>query len=182
VNSYPPALAYGVARHRPEEFSAALSRALADGFDLERAVTAFRWYASLQIRSVVHLDPLEPVAMGDGHSIVRAAATRRSVGRTLPQGAKEFVAMRLQRRRRSQEIDDIPLEDGAVESLLLTIDSLRGDGEVWEPYMSLPRASDPATERELVNQALRRLSARLALDDLRGVGALASAGLRGALG
>lgn len=85
--------------------------------------------------------------------------------------------MRLQRRQRASEISGLSLDSSATQTLLRSIERVRGEGEVWEPYMTMPADSTEAAEREAVAAAVSRLTGRLALDDPTGVGVLRNAHL-----
>ncbi len=150
-------------------------RALLAGADPSRSILAFRWYVSGQMRAVVHLDPLDPVRTGPPTPTQpEAPASSHPLGRFLPARAKEFIAARIQRHQRARELADLPpLSADATRVLLTEIDHVTGSGDVWEPFMNYPPASDAGPEEAAVHAAVLRLSERLALNDLDGVGVVA---------
>ncbi len=175
---YPPDFSIVVPRADPEAFSRAVDLALAGGFDLERAISTFRWFASMQVRAVVHLDPLAEPGSASGLQVVPVSSpppTANPLGRFIPGRLKEFLAARILRRQRSVELESLPpLDEDAHRVLLAEIDHVTGDSEVWEPFMVYPEGSTVEVEELEVRAALSRLSARLALGDLDGVGVVAA--------
>ncbi|MDI1291040.1 MAG: hypothetical protein PSX37_13945 [bacterium] len=175
---YPASLSLIAPRHSAVGFSAALDRALEEGFDLGRTVKAFRWYASMQVRAVVHLDPLNVVDPSRGvrdATVTPVPASRHPLGRFLPGPVKEYLGTRIQRRARAAAMRDlVPLDADATATLERSVDHALGAGDVWEPYMALPTGSDENEERRAVSAALSRLGRRLALDDVDGVGVVAA--------
>lgn len=173
---YPLDFSVPVERSDRAGMSAALAAALAGGFALDRAVRAFRWYATLQVRSVVHLEPLpgpddvEPPPSPHAH-----AEAARPLGRLLPRRVRERGARALARRQRAATVDDRPLPPGSADALEGTIAQARLDHDVWEPYLVLPDASDAASERDAVRAALVRLVRRLDIVHPAGLGALREA-------
>lgn len=177
---YPAEFAFVAPRHDTSAFADAVDRALADGFDLRNSVNAFRWYASMQVRSVVHLDPLEDLPRGtpqDDAGNAPGAQRRHPLGRLLPGPVKDRLAVALQRRQRSREIDDMPLDARATAVLEAAIDHSNSIGDVWEPFMDLPTSVDAASELLAVRAALVRLALRMDLVDTKGMGAIRDAHL-----
>jgi hypothetical protein len=175
---YPAELSIIVARANPQEFALALDHALAAGFDIGHSVAAFRWFASMQVRAVVHLDPLAqpgtPSAVQVAPAISPPAAAN-PLGRFIPGRLKEFLAARILKRQRSAELASLPpLDEDARRVLLAEIDHVTGVGDVWEPFMVYPDGSSTEVEELEVRAALSRLSSRLALGDLDGVGVVAA--------
>lgn len=175
---YPAEFSIVVPRSEPDAFVAALDRALVDGFDIEHSSTAFRWYASMQVRAVVHLDPLAQPGTASAAQVLPDAsppATANPLGRFIPGRLKEFLAARILKRQRSAELASLPpLDEDARRVLLAEIDHVTGVGDVWEPFMVYPEGSTAEVEEIEVRAALSRLSARLALGDLDGVGVVAA--------
>ncbi len=160
LGAYPAAFAEQVPREDPPAFSTALDRALTEGFDVRHATDAFRWYASLHIRSVVHLEPLDPPPTVDaaidrsavdepanGREPMPAAAsapsapgpaTARPIGKVIPGPVKEAIARRIVRRERAADMADRPLDPRAVGMVVAAIRAARVEGDIWEPLMTLP--------------------------------------------
>jgi hypothetical protein len=173
---YPLEFSLPVERGDRRGMSDALDRALAAGFDLRRTLLAFRWYATLQVRSVVHLEPLpDPEAVEPPPSPHESHAAPHPLGRLVPTSLRERAARSLARRERAATVDDRPLPPGAAEALDGTIAAARLDREVWEPYLTLPDDPDAATEERAVRAAFARLLRRLDLVHPDGLGALRGA-------
>lgn len=156
----------------------ALLRALAAPWDLGRCIRAYRWYAGLQIRSVVPLKPLRAVQRDAVSTPDQVVALRpHPIGRYLPRRLKERIAIILQRRRRAGELGGDALDEGAVQALLAAFDSVHGEGDVWEPAMNLPAGTSEAEESASVRGAVDRLLTRMNVADKAGMGKLRAAGL-----
>lgn len=177
---YPRELPYAVDRLDQAGFDEALDSALAQGFDLERSIAAIRWYATWHLRAVLSLDPIsDPITISEvGRQASPPPSPRpHPLGRLLPTPIKIRIAAHLQRRQRASQIDDSRLDIEAQETLSHVVQTLRSQGEVWEPPMRYPAESDPVSERVEVHAALVRLSSRLNLQDAEGLGALRLSGL-----
>jgi hypothetical protein len=180
---YPLDFSVWTPRLDPRALDAALVAALESGFDLERSVRAIRWYATLQARSVVNLEPLPIPGRSAGQS-PHAAARPHPLGRFVPEPVKRRIALRRERAARVAQLDtDIAMDSEVTAALLAAVDATTGASPVWEPHLSLPpdagRSLDERTldERAAVLALLRRLSQRLDLAHRDGLGVLRDAGL-----
>lgn len=167
LGAYPPEFAYPVARDDPVGFDAALDAALAAGPDLRHSVDAFRWFAALQVRSVVALEPLSDPAS----ALPSAPATsepagasggRRLVAAVLPGSVKTAIARRIVRRQRRVDLGPPTMDPAASAALLSEVRAARIEGDVWLPDMTYPDPpSDEIAESEAVQSAVARLRTRL---------------------
>ncbi len=200
LGAYPAAFAEQVPRMDPVAFSSALDHAMDEGFDVRHAVDAFRWYASLHIRSVVQLEPLDPPPAGGeadvgadaaGPPTAPAPARPRPIGRVVPGPVKEAIARRIVRRERAADMADRPLDPQAVRMVVEAIRAARVEGDIWEPIMTLPTnptgatatgataaeaaAAAAAAEAAAVLAAVQRMAGRLVRPDEPGLGAIRGA-------
>lgn len=169
---YPPDMVEVATRKDPEALTAAVRAAVAQGFRLESAVRAYRVLATLQLRSVLHLDPLLPLPGQAVEADASVPAPPRRLRGLLPHEVKEPIARWLARRARTGSVGDDRLPDDVLAELDLRVPRDPVIAETWEPLMIRRGAADEAQERGYVTRAITSLAERLDLSHLEGLGAV----------
>ena len=171
---YPLSFSFAVPRHDDAEFAGQLERALAGGPSIDRSIGVFRWLASGQVRSVLHLRPLPGSDRSEEAPTPDAVAPlSHPLGKVVPSFVKEPMARRMQRQARAADLDAQVLPGGTTDRLQELLASCQGLTEVWEPAMAYPSDATEADELRAVRAAVGRLRVRLPIDDPAGLGVVA---------
>jgi hypothetical protein len=169
---YPAAMADVAAREDSAGLTAATRAAAARGFSLDSAIRAYRVLAALQMRSVVHLDPLLPLPDRSVAVAAPVPVQPRRIGALMPGSVKEPLARWLARRARRADLDGSRLAEDSLVELDQRIPRQAPDSDVWVPLMVPRGTADEASERRHVADAMRWLAARLDLSHPDGLGAV----------
>ncbi len=144
-NAYPPDLGPCVERDDPVGLAEAVVAAVASGRRLDRAVAAFRWYASVTLRDLLLLGDLvpEPGAVAAGDAVAQARSASRpveaslgsgglatAVRRVVPDIVRERGARMLARRARAASLPGPGADAGWRAEWLERLDAVDVDGPV----------------------------------------------------
>ena len=178
--AYPPEFGPCVERADPEGLAAAVSRAVTDGRNPAYSVRAFRWYATVYCRALLHLAPLVvDAAVRDGSEQAYAdpdpqVGMRGPLGglvrRVVPETLRERAARRLARRGRLASLPD-PHDDTAWRAeWLMRVDSIEGDDVVWTPPITVRGIPAPLDEEQDIHRTVADLVEQLGFRSGEGFG------------
>lgn len=182
LGAYSRDFALLVERHDPEQFASAVRTALAQGWSLENSRRAFRWYAAVLLRALLHLSDVESSyaapaqASPSAFAPPRSSLALRAARRVLPESVREGWSRRAARAGRSRMVPDPGADDWWAVEWCDRIDGTVGTDPVWMPLMRVRGVpGDEIAEMLAVRDQVGNLLLQLGVRAGPGLGALSAA-------